>query len=193
MVIPALTSLGEEPSTVAPFFPVGSEDGPASLSEFRVEWYSKHVRAMREPSLWELSRKGSAATTYRFLLLPSFTHPIAVRVTKDGTGATLRAVVMSGKGGYLPGRPAIDHTLRLDAAQWAELEKQVEAANFWTLPTKERDDSGSDGEQYIVEGLSGGRYHVVDRWEPDASYARLVNHIFSLSGLKGGGMPARSM
>ncbi len=79
---------------------------------------------------------------------------------------------------------AIDRTLSLDAGQWAGLEKEIEAAEFCSLPTTVADDSGTDGEQYVVEGLKGGRYNVVDRWEPDPAYKELIGHIFGLSGLK---------
>ncbi len=184
ILVPVLTSLGEGGPAAAAFFPAQPEDGPGGLGEFRVEWYSKHLKAMKEPSLWGLSRNAGGPESYRLLLLPSFTHPIAVRITKDGVGATLRAVVLTGKGGYEPGRVAIDRTLSLDAGQWAGLEKEIEAAEFWSLPTTVADDSGTDGEQYVVEGLKGGRYHVVDRWEPDPAYKELIGHIFGLSGLK---------
>jgi hypothetical protein len=184
LLIPGLGALGSGGTPVARFFPPQQKDGPGGISEFRNKWYSKHVAAMGEPSLWGLSRDDHGAEAYRYLALPSFDHPIGVRITRRGTGAALRVVVLSGAGGYKPGHVAIDRTLSLDAGQWAELQEQIEAANFWSLPTKEPKDSGNDGTQFIVEGVRAGRYHVVDRWEPDPSYKKLIGHIFGLSGLK---------
>src|SRR4030081_3548113 len=63
-------------------------------------WYAKHLRAMREPSLWE-SSKDTSLESYRFLWLRSFHHPVSARleVAKDGT-AQLFVKVLSGQGGY---------------------------------------------------------------------------------------------
>ncbi len=51
-------------------------------NDFDVEWYSKQLKAMNAPSLWKLSRRDRSATVYRFLWLPSFDHPVSVRITE---------------------------------------------------------------------------------------------------------------
>jgi hypothetical protein len=55
---------------------------------------------------------------------------------------------------------------------------RIERLNFWTLspfenPPSEIGPNGErmvtvqfDGAQWIVEGVKGGTYHVVDRWTP---------------------------
>src|SRR5262249_15746244 len=70
----------------AEYSPAGVLGDTSDQHRFRVEWYSKHLAAMGEPSLLELSR----ADAYRFLWLRSFHHPISARlvVRNDGT-ATL--------------------------------------------------------------------------------------------------------
>ena len=72
---------------------------------------------------------------YRFLWLPTFQRPIAIRIQRDSSQATLRVVRLSGAGGYEPGhmittalfrswRTGIDSSLRTKAS-------------FWSMATKE--------------------------------------------------------
>jgi hypothetical protein len=40
---------------------------------------------------------------------------------------------------------------------------------------------GVDGSRWILEGVDGGEYHVVDRWSPpDNSYSQLCKYLFRL-------------
>jgi hypothetical protein len=75
-------------------------------------WYAKHLRAMGEPSLWELS-KDASKQSYRFLWLRTFDHPVSTRleVAKDGT-AQLLVKVLNGKVGMNPGTQFLTATLR---------------------------------------------------------------------------------
>src|SRR4051812_14323979 len=52
------------------------------LSDFEDKWFSKHLSAAEEPSLFEQSLKPppSIARSYRFTWLPSFHAPITVRI-----------------------------------------------------------------------------------------------------------------
>lgn len=154
-------------------------------SPSRVEWYSKHLQQAGEPSLWLLLRRDREATVFRFLWLPTFHHPVCVRIERKTNGVTLRAVVLDGLGGYDPGHVAIDETVQLDEAQWRGLERYLEAASFWKIPTKDPDEeSGSDGDQCIIEGVRDGVYHVVDRWDPNPAYTSLCRAMLDLTGLK---------
>src|SRR6267378_2766004 len=87
------------------YFPPGILGQDHQRDEFTNQWYSKHLRALREPSLWETSQLDLTAEAYRFLYLRSFHHPISVRlvVAQDKT-ATLISKETHGKGGYEPGR-----------------------------------------------------------------------------------------
>ena len=72
------------------YFPPGILGKGHQQDEFRNQWYSKHLKALREPSLWEASQLDFTTEAYRFLYLRSFHHPISVRlvVAQDKT-ATL--------------------------------------------------------------------------------------------------------
>ena len=87
-----------------PFFPDRIFGRDQEENDFVVEWYSKHLRAMKEPSLWKLAQNDRSAVVYRFLWLPTFDRPVSVRLVKSGESALLDAVELDGRGGYEPGK-----------------------------------------------------------------------------------------
>lgn len=131
-------------------------------------WYVPHLRAMHEPSLWELSKKQSGET-YRFLWLRTFHHPVSARllVASDGSGE-LVVKVLSGQGGYKPGHLIHNRTIKVDKEAVDHLLELLGKADFWNAPTEQENGVvGCDGAQWIMEGAKGGQYHVVDRWSPE--------------------------
>ena len=118
-VITAFASSSYSARQPALFFPLLDER--KDLSSFDELWYSKHLEAMGESSLWKLSQRDRDATVYRLLWLPSFHHPVCVRIATTGGGTKLHARVLDGKGGYEPGRVAIDRNITLgdeDGRTW---------------------------------------------------------------------------
>jgi hypothetical protein len=175
------------------YFPPGKfEPGPED-DAFVVSWYSKHLEALREPSLAALARS-PRAHAYRFLWLRTFDAPIALRVdiSPDGT-ATLTVKATSGQGGYEPGTLVTDRRRVLSRAEVGRFLSRLSTARFWELPTRERpvtDADGSitlraDGAQWILEGVASGRYHVVDRWGPaHGAYREAALWLLQSSGLR---------
>jgi hypothetical protein len=131
-------------------------------------WYVPHLRAMNEPSLWELS-KSQTAESYRFLWLRTFNRPVSARLTvaKDGSGE-LSIKVLSGSGGYKPGYLIQDRSTKVAKDSVDHFLQLLGKANFWSAPTEETENGtvGLDGAQWIIEATREGRYHVVDRWSP---------------------------
>lgn len=166
------------------YFPVGAMQGAKGLDQGRVAWYSRHLEAMGEPSLPAIAARDRRATVCRLLWLPSFSHPFAVRIEESRQGATVRVVVLDGMGGYEPGFVAVDRRFAIRSEQWQEIQRRLEQLGFWTLPTHLDDQSGTDGDQYIIECVKSGAYHVVDRWEPSDAYRALCAYVLDLSGLK---------
>src|SRR5271166_4529571 len=80
-----------------PFFPDLVFDTDREGNDFIVEWYSKHLKAMKEQSLWKLSQKDRSSTVYRFLWLPTFHHPVSVRLVRSSEGVILHAVSLDGR------------------------------------------------------------------------------------------------
>jgi len=164
------------------FFPMGvlGERRPQfDQDAFRREWYSKHLRAMAEPSL---SCGESPGESYRFLWLRTFGRPIAVRV-ENGRSNTLTAVELDGAGGYEPGKISRKVQRQLSMEEWKTLSDGLKATNFWNMPGRPTD-RGLDGAEWIMEGRSEHDYHVVDRWMPAAgAYRDLCLMLVKFSGL----------
>lgn len=163
----------------AEFFPPGAL-GTEQNTDFVNDWYSSHLRAMAEPSLWEQREQGRAES-YRFLWLRTFNRPIAVRVSfsDSADSAVVTVKVLSGAGGYEPGRLVVADTRSLDPTKAEQLRRILDQVDFWSLPTSEENDLlGVDGAQWIVEGLRDGQYHVVDRWSPDDGPVRRLGLSF---------------
>jgi hypothetical protein len=168
-----------------PYFPpsiVG--DRRQGLSEFVVDWYSRALRAMKEPSLWGQSRTSRNIVAYRVILLPTFDHPRAVRIERTSAGATLRGVVLTGLAGYDPGQVAIEKNVLLDNGEWSKVESRLAGIGFWTMPTADPAEGGCDGEQLMLEGVANQEYHLGDRWSPEGDYADVCYDILRLSGIQ---------
>lgn len=148
----------------APFvFPAGTFD------EFVVEWYSGHLKAMEEEALSPLA-KDKNVVVYRFTCLRTFHRPFTIKVTKTKDGFELLRKVLSGKGGYGPGKieESVKSEMKHEAV--AELEKLLLAAKFKDMKSTV-EDGGLDGSQWIVEVVRDGEYKIVDRWTPDEGSA----------------------
>lgn len=153
---------GEVPKEVPPYFPVTKDDRRknGSVSEFESEWFSKHLSAMDEPSLFP-ARKD--VTAYRFLILPTWGHPISVRAELSADLFKLTSCRLDGAGGYDPGKVAERHEVMLSNDDTAKLSKRLDALKMFERPTEDAE-SGRDGDQWIFEGVSGGKYHLLNIW-----------------------------
>ncbi len=159
----------------ARYFRPGEFEAAPEDDQFVASWYSKHLRALREPALAALAGDGQAHA-YRFLWLRTFDAPIALRVdvSPDGSG-TLTVKAASGKGGYEPGTLVTNRRRVMPRAEVRRFLSGLATARYWELPTRERpeiEEDGSitvtaDGAQWILEGVRSGRYHVVDRHSPE--------------------------
>ncbi|WP_293646008.1 hypothetical protein [Sphingopyxis sp. RIFCSPHIGHO2_12_FULL_65_19] len=139
----------------------------ATISEVERDWYPSHWDAAREPSLYERSRVSAPAgkSTLRFTWLPTFHHPVIVRIERSGEHATLIAKQLSGEGGYEPGKVEREVRRPLSAAEIGKLR----AILFRTKVLEQRAtecDNGLDGSQWIVEGVSHEGYRFINRWSP---------------------------
>jgi hypothetical protein len=151
------------------FFPKSSLD-PGGC-HFKADWCSTQLRALKEPSLFELAHD-PRAQTYRFLWLRTFHHPIAIRVDlKPDLTGTLTSKVGSGAGGYSPGSLIQNSSQALDQTQVRSLLALINRSNFWTAPNPVNDQTGTDGSHWIIEGVRNGKYHVIDRWMPKSGPA----------------------
>jgi hypothetical protein len=163
------------------YFPSGVLDQGPRPTDFIERWYSANLRAAAEPSLFE-DASDKTLHVYRFLWLRSFHHAVVVRVTiqPDGTGMVVSKII-GGAGGYKPEKVIKEFSAAVTASQIQKMFDLIQKANFWTLRSTEEDVSGVDGAQWVIEGLQGGKYLVVDRWSPrDNAYSRLCDYLLNI-------------
>ncbi len=165
----------------APFF-------SGTLLSSREGWYGGQLRAMGESQLCE--SRDHVGTVFRLTWIPSFHPSVTVRIVAAPDGYRLIAKILNGAGGYQPGSVAHDTTITLSDGDVSLLSRLLAEARFWELPTVAAPDGtiGFDGAQWILEGLSVGRYHVVDRWTPqptgpDGPFRHLAEWLLARSGL----------
>jgi hypothetical protein len=166
------------------YFPDGSLDRRGD--NFKTDWYSRQLIALEEPSLSEMA-KISTAESYRFIWLRSFHHPIVVRLEPKQDGTSLLTVkIGSGAGGYPPGKLSESYTRMLTVQQTQRFLALLTQTDFWRLPNPVDDNPGEDGSQWLIEGVKGGKYHVVDRWSPKKGPVRELGMMlaFELAGIK---------
>lgn len=171
-----------EASTKA-FFPAFVFHDIEKHDQFVVDWYSKHLRAMNEPSLYDAARD-TAVHQYRFLWLPTWGRPVAVRVEiLPGGASLLNLTILSGSAGYAPGEVKSQRSIQLSVLQTRGLLDSLDSINYWAMPSQD-DVSVPDGERYILEAALGGRYHLVDRWSPEGPFAEVCQAFLKLAELK---------
>ena len=160
------------------YFPEKTFGDDPRLDQFVSGWYSGQLKALKEPSLLELSKTPSTES-YRFLWLRSFHHPIAIRVDIQADGsATLTTKIASGAGGYPPGKLSATSTRLLTKDETQKLMAHINASGFWQLPSYERDRAGADGSEWVVEAAVHGKYHLVSEWSPKNGPIRDLGDMF---------------
>ena len=149
---------------------------------FHVEWYSKHLTAMKEPLIFN---KKQDKSTFRFLWLRTFHNPISIRIEKQFDSYSLTWKLCDGAGGYEPGKLVIDKTKIIDKNTWDTFQDKLSKADYWNLKTNEVGILGTDGSQWILEGTDKNNYHVVDRWTPSGgSFYECCDFLIRLTDFK---------
>jgi hypothetical protein len=163
-------------STLLPaqqYFPPDVLGKTPAEHEAAAKWYAKHLKALREPSLWELSQRDPKAEVYRFLWLRSHHHPVSVRlVVRSGGSGWMNARMTTGKGANEPGGIGRYSIFWLTKAKTQSFLSAMDTAHFWSLPGLPESTQNAvspDGARWILEGVKNGQYHVIDRWSPDSS------------------------
>lgn len=150
-----------------------------AFDDFTANWYGKHLRAMREPSLQPQPRVDATlgqrhagngkvsklASTCRFLYLPTFSEPIIFRLEVDGEGkAVLITKRTNGKGGYGEGRLTYSVTSPVPSPQLDHIMKLIKELGPDSMPAAVPEMRGLDGSEWILEVADGETYHVLSRW-----------------------------
>jgi hypothetical protein len=166
------------------YFPGGVlSPGDTSGASGGDEWYSRFLRAMGELRLAE-GAAGSTDQIFRLTVLPSFTTPLAVRLHRRGSSAVVVTTVLGGAGGYEPGGVVWHDSVEVTPGDAESYLQRAKVAEFWSMPVQ-ANDLGFDGTTWMLEGVQGGRYHVVVRWSPEATgrhaeFLKLANELLRL-------------
>lgn len=177
-----------------PYFPdVDSrEDEDNTFGVDKEKRYSLCLEAMGEPSLWKQSQSGGGDEVIRVLWLPTFLHPISLRVTKSGKSITWRAVILDGKGGYRPGILAVSRQGILGEAEWESLRRLADTPSLWETPPDEKYGGLTDGEDYLIERVEGRRYQFMDRYNPSSpEILGVFDSLVKISGIDLGNPPEK--
>jgi hypothetical protein len=178
LAISVLSLFGKTSATQVTYFPRTVFSTDLREDGFVSKWYSRHLRTLNEPSLFEM-RRTLSYDSYRFLWLRTFHHPVAIRLDlkADGTGV-LTTKVSSGAGGYDPGVLTVNKSRLLRPEQVRSVLGQIKDSSFWSLPVRERDRAGEDGSEWIFEGVKKDQYHVVSQWSPKEGPIRKIGLLF---------------
>jgi hypothetical protein len=175
------------------YFPIKTKSGGEGVTAFESKWYGKSLERMSEPRLPGLA-KDVNANVYRIMILPTWGNPIAVRVQRHGELYSLSARRLDGQGGYDPGKLVESKNSELSTKDSKTLEQLIQNVSFFQLPTDD-DVFGHDGDEWIIEGVSQGKYHVVVRWCADShdsekrkltAFLALCKFLLDKSALSGG-------
>ena len=153
--------VGKKPENTIRFFP--------SLPVFSDNWYSRHLKVMNEPALWQ-NTKGDVI---RFLWLRTFDNPVSVKIEKRGNKIILSWIITGGKGGYEPEKIITNKSKSLSLQQWNDCIALLNNAGYWDMSTIKEEkyeviDIVLDGDQWILEANINKKYHIVDRPDGDS-------------------------
>src|SRR6266480_2504144 len=143
-------------------FPIKTKTGGEGVTEFESKWYGQSLERMKEPRLPEFA-KDANAEVYRITVLPTWGNSIAVRVQKHGELYSLSARRLDGQAGYNPGKLVESKDIALGADDSKTLAVLIQNLDFFQISTED-DVRGMDGDEWIIEGVSQGKYHVAVRW-----------------------------
>ncbi len=127
---------------------------------FHLNWYGRHLNALDEPALTD----SMPERIYRFTYLRTFHNPVVIGLENNGGEVRVYWKVSDGAGGYEPGEIIEDKEKKLTIDDWDDFEGKINRIKFWQLAALDEGLSGFDGSQWILEGKTRDKYHVVDRW-----------------------------
>jgi len=154
-----------------------------------VNWYSRSLREMAEPSFQSIVSVN--VESYRFLWLRSFHPVVAVRVWKCARGYCMTAKQLDSVDEYVDGqfvssaKLAINKSWSLSADEWDGFLAVLHRSHFWSTPTVDGKPMADDGAEWLLEGAKESQYHVVARQSPTVgdNYDACL-FLLRLSGLK---------
>ncbi|WP_165071084.1 hypothetical protein [Paludisphaera rhizosphaerae] len=123
-----------------------------------------NLRALKEPSLWKLSRENRTVVSYRFLWIAANEHPMSLRLTRSGDDVVLNVKSHDKPPQATEARLRLDKELKLKFDEGRRIVDSLEKTKFWKAPVSVKEGRGiGDGDVIVIEGVRNGEYHVIDR------------------------------
>ncbi|MCA1594613.1 MAG: hypothetical protein LC754_18690 [Acidobacteria bacterium] len=136
--------------------------------------YQYTLSRFNEPQIYPAANQN--IEIYRIFVSPTFSHALSIRVERKGKDYFLVAKYLSGQVGYDWGTLKGEKKRRLKEKEWQKLLDLLNRASFWTLPSEDKEPEPNekgevsiclDNTDWYLEGVRGGKYHVVDRYCPE--------------------------
>ena len=122
-----------------------------------MRWYSSVLYGLDEKPLWPPKPQ---QVIYRFTWMRSFHDQVSITMDVQRQGdAQLRLHVYRGA---LQQLETSTQTLSKQQVGWVV--SLIEGTNFWKMTTEGEGPQGMDGAEWVLEGVRGGQYHIVTRW-----------------------------
>lgn len=137
-----------------------------SLRSFTNKWYSKHLYTLKEPILF--NKKGKKQNIIRFTHLGTWSNPYSYRIEQVDDKFLSIYKRTNGLGGYESGNLVNNKTREISSKKWNEILEKIKKINIWNFPTNETR-MYTDGEEWILEILIDGEYHLIVRTSPDSN------------------------
>lgn len=163
-------------------FPPRTLDPTSDRDGFYDEWYSKHLVALREPSL-VAKAADRRAHVVRALILPTFSGPISLRLIVHRRGGVLVLRKAGGMAGYEPGRLRVARRVVLTRRQVARVLGLLAQMDFWIAGPRMGYFMGHDATMVVLEAVRDGRHHIVhDTY--DAELAQVAGLLYRYARLR---------
>jgi len=152
-----------------------------SVDSLSLEWFSKFLFAMKEPLLFN---KPMQKEVFRFTWLRTFNEPVVIRIEKKSNQISINWKGTDGEGGYEPGNLITDMSKSISIKEWEKFTDLIKKIDFWNM--KRRGQFGTDGSEWILEGVNKTNYHVVSVWTPrvKSEFYKVCNYLIELTDLK---------
>lgn len=161
-------------------FPCNFLEPNDTLNDLVNQWYSKHLKSLKEPILYKL--KNENKKIIRFTHLGTWSNPFSYRIENSNGQITLTYNKTKGLGGYQAGRRIKHEQKFIKPEIWGNILQKIDSERFWDIATHDPN-MILDGEEWILEVLIDGKYHFVTRNSPDAydgkGYAELCKLVMN--------------
>lgn len=142
-------------------FPCNLRESNDSLSDFQNIWYSKHLKSLKEPILYNKLNEGKMVV--RITNLGSWSHPFTFRIENKNDQVSGYYSISKGSGGSYASHRIRHERRELSYDRWNQIILKIDNISFWNLETHDPNWMILDGDVCIIEVLINGRYHFMVR------------------------------